>query len=141
MRNSESELDTAGIEEVLSFLPLLEKPDQVVWTRALYEAGSLPQLQPSNELSDFVAALCRSGLIFPFDWPAWQSEAEKLVDSPDAIDTIDLASIRRLLTTHVRKDRFCEGHLEQIILCGHMAAVLRRLQVLVSQGSGGGHEE
>jgi hypothetical protein len=35
-----------------------------------------------------------------------------------------------LITIHVRKERFCEGHLPAVVKCGHMAALLRRLKEL-----------
>jgi hypothetical protein len=35
-----------------------------------------------------------------------------------------------LLTTHSRKDRFCEGHLAAMFENGHIVALLRRLREL-----------
>jgi len=40
--------------------------------------------------------------------------------------------IRKLLTTHVRKERFCEGHLLAMFESGHIVNVLRRLKGLRS---------
>ncbi|MBN1128044.1 MAG: hypothetical protein JXA71_03610 [Chitinispirillaceae bacterium] len=38
--------------------------------------------------------------------------------------------VRKLCTLHVRKDRFCEGHLAGIVEAGHMTEILKRLKEL-----------
>lgn len=63
-----------------------------------------------------------------FDWTKWRASAEEFVNSPKKIETADAATIQQLLTTHVRADRFCEGHLASMIENGHIAALLRRLK-------------
>ena len=42
----------------------------------------------------------------------------------------DLETLRKLFTTHVRKDRCYEGHLDCMFECGHITAILERLQQL-----------
>ena len=49
---------------------------------------------------------------------------------PDRLEQADLLDICRLLTTHVRKERFCSGHLPEMLECGHISQVLRRLQAI-----------
>ena len=41
-----------------------------------------------------------------------------------ALASADLLTLRKLLTTHIRADRFTEGHLES----GHITAILRQLK-------------
>ena len=64
-----------------------------------------------------------------FNWGDWQDEAQAWLD-PARVATADVKTIQQLLTTHARKDRFCEGHLEAMVQCGHLPALLRRLAEL-----------
>jgi len=66
-----------------------------------------------------------------FDWPAWKSEAQRFRDR-NALETASLEDVRRLLTLHVRADRFNEGHFGEMIRSGHIAAVLGRLAKLTA---------
>ncbi len=90
----------------------------------------MPYLVTSDAVTEFVEALYENGWVEPFDWGAWQDTAARYVESPDMVAQADLGTIRMLLTTHARKDRFCEGHLAAMIECGHIAACLRRLRDL-----------
>jgi hypothetical protein len=64
-----------------------------------------------------------------FDWASW-SEAEQLLSQPDLLNQADIFIIRKLLTLHFRKERFCEGHLTEQISNGHFQRLLRRLRQL-----------
>ena len=46
------------------------------------------------------------------------------------VELADSEPILKLLTTHVRKERFCEGHLAAMFEDGHIVALLRRLKVI-----------
>lgn len=116
--------------EVLQYLPIF---DQLMFNPGAWvEAeGTLPFFRYSRESAGFVEALYSAGVVFNFDWPEWQAEAERLVSNPEALAAADLSTLRKLLTTHVRKDRFCEGHLASVLESGHIASVLRRIATLV----------
>lgn len=62
---------------------------------------------------------------------SWDEEAHIRVDDPDAVRSADLLTCRKLLTTHVRANRFSEGHLAGVIKSGHIAAVLLRAAELI----------
>ncbi len=74
-----------------------------------------------------------------FDWGAWQGSARKYFDDPTKIERAKAGTIQKLLITHVREDRFCEGHLAEMIECGHIVALLRRLKVIREKMGSGGH--
>lgn len=75
-------------------------------------------------------ALYRHGWIdHDFDWGSW-NEAEEYVVASDKLNTADIFLVRQLLTTHFRKERFCEGHLNEMISSGHMKHLFRRLKKL-----------
>jgi ribonuclease J len=78
----------------------------------------------------FYQALYDAGLIIQFNWEQWTGCAQVYINRPKLISEADLETLCKLLTTHVRNDRFCDGHLREMMVCGHVAAVLRRLKVL-----------
>jgi len=86
----------------------------------------------------FIEALYSAGLVVEFDWMAWTDEAQRYVGDQNLIESADILTIQKLITTHVRNDRFCDGHLRAMILNGHVATVLRRLQELTGDGAGEG---
>jgi O-acetyl-ADP-ribose deacetylase len=68
--------------------------------------------------------------VIPFDWPAWHQEAVRYRENRGMISGADLETLRKLLTTHVREDRFAEGHLSSAFKSGEIVAILRRLKEL-----------
>lgn len=58
-----------------------------------------------------------------FDWVRWRAK----VSDPTALGGADLLTLRKLLTFHVRADRFSEGHLISAFEKGHITTILRRL--------------
>ena len=88
----------------------------------------------SDLVSEFRQALYDNGWTpRSFEWPKWQETAQKYVAEPGRIDSADIETIKKLFTTHIRKDRFCDGHLAVMFENGHIVALLRRLQELRSQ--------
>lgn len=75
-------------------------------------------------------AIYEHNLIVTFDWTSWQAEAQRFLD-PAAANTASVEEIRRLLTLHVRKERFAEGHFAEMISNGHIGVLLRRLGTLI----------
>ena len=52
------------------------------------------------------------------------------MDSPKKVERVDATTIQKLLTTHSRADRFCEGHLASMFESGHIVAILWRLRAI-----------
>jgi hypothetical protein len=77
-----------------------------------------------------------SGIVFEFDWPSWKLESRFATTDPAVIAAAGLTDLRRLLTLHVRQDRFCDGHLGEMVEQGHIAVIVRRVAELVAQPSG-----
>ena len=114
-----------SVERVLSYLPVFERqPSQ------LYEVDvAVSMLDPyvyTTEVEQFVQTLYREGFIIQFDWTTWQWEAEEFMNHPERVQTADLKTIQKLLTTHVQAERFCSGHLAHTIQTDHILAILNR---------------
>jgi len=98
---------------------------------ALIHTGSEPP-PPYSALferhqQEFIKTLYACNFIQPFDWGSWQDEAAKYIDYPHLLDSAALETVIKLLTAHVRKERFCNGHLAWVISNGHLLKILKRL--------------
>lgn len=118
-----------GLDRVLAFTPIFEQPSV-----SLYEVR--PDLSPFDpyvyapEFQQFIQGLHREKLVIAFDWTAWQDEAAQYINNPQQIDSADLETLQKLITTHVRAERFNSGHLAQMIDNGQMLAILKRLAAI-----------
>lgn len=124
----------AQIDAVLAFLPLLQQAEFVplTWHVDEIEKGviNLPWEERSKEISDMISALYDQGFIEGCDWTSWQDMARVYVENPTELAKADFDTLKKLLTTHIRKDRFCEGHFSEMIRCGHIRGVFERLAEL-----------
>ena len=124
------------IDALLEFLPVFRDPGFEPATFCSTESGGMNFPVWSTELRKFHQALHDNGFIYPFDWGSWQEKADRLQEEPLLLAKADLQTIRMLLTTHVRKERFCMGHLPMMVRCGHIARLLERLETIRSTSNG-----
>lgn len=113
---------------VLKFLPVFDQIDfsPGEWIDG---EGHLPYFEYSNVILDFLRTLGENGFIQPFDWPQWV-EGRQLVNNPPLLSKASLQTLRKLLTAHVRADRFSEGHLAAMFESGHITMILKRMAEL-----------
>lgn len=98
---------------------------------------AMPYFESSPELMALIQTLYDHNWIADdFDWPAWQPVAERYAKEPGLLDEADLGTLRKLFTTHVRKERFCDGHLAEVTRSGHLLALLQRLAQIRNQLGG-----
>jgi len=126
-----------SIDKVVSFIPALESiPASKIarWPDHEKTADGTLVLSLEPEYHPTVRALMRSlrenRFVQPFDWPRWQSTAEKIFNEPHRLSKATLKTCVKLITLHVRKDRFVGGHFGEMVRRGHIAAILRRLAEL-----------
>ena len=126
-QDSIPEISIQQIDAILEYLPVFEREDfqPGQW---MYREGQFPHFASSTAEMGFIQALYQQSIIFPFDWRSWSDEAKRYQSDPDALETSDLLTLRKLLTTHVRADRFVEGHLAGLFQGGYVTAILRRLK-------------
>jgi hypothetical protein len=124
----------AQIEAVLKHLPILTKPNPSVsqWHSSERKDGviEMPREEHSAEISQLLSDLYENCFVVDFDWPSWETSARGYVEDAERLKTASLDTLQRLLTTHVRKDKFCEGHFSEMVRCGHIRAILERLAAL-----------
>jgi hypothetical protein len=122
-------MKTVTREQIDAILPFIGKFEAAGFSAGewLIEPGHFPIFIQDDTVIEFAQALYDNEW-FTFDWTKWQGSAKEYVASPEKTDSADLETIQKLLTTHVRKDRFCDGHLAAMFENGHIVALLRRLR-------------
>ena len=114
-----------------AILPFLEQFEEAGFSVGTWhnKPGVMPWLNFTEVVLEFQQILYANDWVTPkVDWVEWQDVAEEYVDSPEKIKSADVVTVQKLFTTHVRKDRFCEGHLASMFENGHIVALLRRLK-------------
>ena len=93
-------------------------------------SGQFPYARLASEVDGLIQALYDNGWVEPFDWSEFQDEAIGYFENPSRLETAGLETIRKVLTLHVRKDRFCDGHFLEMLEARQIQAILRRLETL-----------
>lgn len=126
-------------EQIDAILPFLDRFSADGFAVGTWHSppGQFPWFEFSDPVSAFQQTLYDHGWIEPFDWGGWQDTAREYVEQPGRIDFADATVIQKLLTTHVRKERFCEGHLAAMFENGHVVALLRRLKAIRDEANSG----
>ena len=123
------EIGVEALDAVLRFLPIFAQPGYSFGEWHAPE-GQFPFYAINDEVMEFYQILDERNIIIIFNWPAWQEEGFCFVEDPELLNTANLFTLRKLITIHVRKDRFVEGHLAAVLENGHIVAILRRMQVI-----------
>ncbi|QJX01176.1 DUF6508 domain-containing protein [Frigoriglobus tundricola] len=132
------EQETEGLpsitaKQIDALLPFLDRFETTGFSAGSWKMpdGQFPWYSFEDVVMEFQQALYDNGWVTPaFNWTEWQQSAQEFVDSPQKIEQADATTIQKLLTTHVRADRFCEGHLASMFENGHVVALMRRLKTI-----------
>ena len=81
-------------------------------------------------VEEFQRALYRHGFIRIYDWGKWIPQGKAIYNDQKRLDRASMTSCLKLLTLHVRNDRFVEGHFAAMLSSGHIIAVLKRMEEL-----------
>lgn len=106
------------VSAVLTFSRSLLEPGFVAgeWVSPpSFEDGvlTLASWLPSEEASQWERALYEHHIILSFDWAesTWTRQMGRYYADPSLLERVSLLTIRKVLTTLLRADRFCEGYL------------------------------
>ena len=97
--------------------------------------------QLDGRLQEFTVELTKTlsdtGFLMVFNWHEWLNRNEVFQDLNkdihEEIKSADLETLRKLMTSYVRGDRFNEGLLERIIVDGKLHCILQRLREIKEQ--------
>ena len=129
MTNSEPKISYQDIDNLLEYLTVFQSNDFVVG-KTILEEGTFPYWEYSEPVENFIKTFYECVTFDNFNWPEWQDEAEKYWNDPELNRVADIETCLKLLMTHIRKDRFCEGHLAAAFENGQIVAILERMKQL-----------
>lgn len=116
------------IKKLIDYLEFFQNTDSIFFTE---EKGYWVE---SSEVSEFRKQLSDTNFLIVFDWVQWISENKEFKDINNdlysEIMNADLETLRKLMTSYIRGDRFNEGLFINVILKGHVTNILLRLQEL-----------
>lgn len=127
--------DQAQIDALLRFLPAFKR--QGFWfERVVWEGGQISEVEKGPEARMFLRTLRDHGWLLPSG--SWRDDPEAWVQSSASLRTADLATLQRLFTAWVERDRLLPGHLGSLYERGDLTAALERLEVLRGSVDPGG---
>lgn len=114
---------SAAITETMLDAVLKFKPDYKLRS----DESSSGQAAWRESLGIFLAVLHRSRFLLDFDWMHTfdRASGRKLLEKD--VGLLTLAELRKVLTYHVRMDKFCRGHLDELVQNGSFEGMVRRL--------------
>jgi hypothetical protein len=115
------------VASLLRYIPVFEDPGfRAVLRYSSNEAGETYPIW-ADEVRQFYREINYDRFLLEYDMPDLQRELRRYVDDPSLLAGIDLQTICRLFAAHLQRETFQEGHFPEMVACGHMAALLRRL--------------
>lgn len=124
-------MDVLQIKRLTNYLEFFQNDRSVFFTE------SKGWRIESPEVSQFRKELYDTEFLLVFDWVQWISENDEFKNVnnivQDKIRNADLETLRKLMTSYIRGDRFNEGLFIDVILKGHVTDILLRLQELINE--------
>jgi len=128
------------LSAIAHFAPVFTRPDFRFAARyeemsGLVGTAGAPRPHLSESAREFVETACGSGWVELADWRTWASsqEARDLNGKPARIATASEDQLGKLLTAHIRKDRFEAGALNSAFEAGVITAIVQRAEALLRE--------
>lgn len=97
-------------------------------------SASLQTYNYSKEVYQFLDWLQREGLLDnELNLATFESKAKEIMNDSEYLKKINLETLKKLLTFHLRCEKFSNGHLATIIDSKHLVNCLKRLEQLFSK--------
>ena len=124
---------TEELDELLGFLPALEKPGRE-FTRTWRvgegsDADTLTFPYPVYH-DDVLAFFALAGKACWSDYGYDPKRSHEMLEDDEFVRNATLQQVKSMLTYCVRGERFCDGHWEGMLKRGRITALLRRLATL-----------
>jgi len=116
----------ANIEAVTAFRTAIENT-KVKWQEGK-GTGGLCYPVYGEAILGLLQALYANNFVQPFDYNVWYKKSgERYVLETALLKSADLEICIKLLTTHARADRLCDGWFGDMVERGHIGKILDRL--------------
>ena len=127
------------LQALANFWPVFANPKFVYETEDKHEKRAdgvlvMPSSTLSSEAYAFHKMVYREGWILrEFDWPEWAGtdEFNNLFGKKGAVAKASVQQLAQLLTTLVRKERFCSGTMASACSDGLLARITQRASILL----------
>ncbi len=123
-------LEPLHLANLLEFIPVFEEPGFCPTGQIPVDEDNWPDEVFLKLVSRFMDACYKNGFVVKFDWENWETEALSYVRDHALLKEADLLVLRRLLTWHIRQNRFTKNHVATMIASGHILLMLKRLSEL-----------
>jgi len=126
----------ADLRAVAAFKEALSRPDLLVgtWHGGVpeHEGGPIqwPWVQYGSVVSEWVDALYEHHVVVDYGEPGWDERMQAFATDPTRMQAADLLTVRKVLTTVVRRERFCDGSIQSAFGTGLVQAAMLRLREL-----------
>ena len=124
-----------NIMNLVRFLSIFEDPNFRPGESKCEVEGDAVVLYPveyHHAVYDFMDSCYREGVMFDFDWIKYSGRAKAIETRTPHYKDATLLQMCKILTGHIRCDRFVEGHLLSWFNNGLAVAFLRRLNEIGS---------
>jgi hypothetical protein len=118
-----SKISLANIDSVTSYLPGLRN----IGSKDVFLPGIFLESHYTSLVDGLMCALEENNFVSSFDWVSWQARGASYFRNKKKIESAKLETCVKLLTLHVRKDRYCANHFGAMVARGHIQAILSRL--------------
>lgn len=122
---------TENWRRLLNCVPGVVGEDRSSYTREVDDLTALNSEEREEMITSFVDLCYDMGLVIDFDWMHWKEGPTYVENNSEKVAEADLETVIRLVTAHIRNDRFSEGWLESLLDNGHLVILLRRLKCLL----------
>lgn len=123
-------LSDGAIEEILAFRDQVEQKTENVSRSVEHDTN----IMEDRSFIAFLDALNYTGFVETFDYTAWAGQRSQkkdmLENSAEELKNMDLEELRKLITIHLRIERFVEGHMQKLFKEGFFHAFFSRLEML-----------
>lgn len=123
-------LSDGAIEEILSFRNRLIQETNAI----SFSSEHNTNIMEDRSFISFLDALNYTGFVENFDYVSWMQQRDQVNDMPgnmtEEVKNADMEELRKLITMHIRIERFSEGHIQKLYEKGFFTGFFDRLEEL-----------
>ena len=123
--------DPAAMARMVQLLDSFEK-NAVDQVPTFIVDGKQCYRQEHESIGRFVELVYEDDWVIGFDWSRWD-EGREIASDITRVANADMLTIRKLITALVRNERFCEGALQDAYEQGLIAAIIRRIEMMMKE--------
>ena len=114
---------------LFTFIEKFEEPGVVLRNPFEEDEEGFDEPDESDLLRKFIRGVHERNIIIDFDWVEWK-DTVPFFENPELVKNISMTDCRKMLTAHVRANRFVGGYLAYSIEAGEVTSILRRMRDL-----------